>query len=193
MLSKNYDMKWSVFVLLALLLTPVCGMAVVEDSMHMSSGQFPTMELLTNKESYGAGDHGFVVLRLDTYGLMDSADIEVEILSPSGKLVEGDILYTDIPKETVMNPETKQTVQVVYEESVEYFGPEKTIIRMVEFEIPMDVLTGDYTITGMASGGGSVLKQQKTVHITGPGGFVDYIFLVYIAMLVYSLYLLRRE
>jgi hypothetical protein len=193
MLSINYDMKWSVFVLLALVLIPACAMAVAEGPVLTDSGQFPTMELLTNKESYSAGDSGFVVLRLDTYGMMDSADIEIEILSPSGKLVEGDILYTDIPEETVLNPETKQTVQVVYEESVEYFGPEKTIIRMVEFEIPMDVLTGDYMITGMASGGGSVLEQQKTVHITGPGGFMDYIFLVYIAMLVYSLYLLRRE
>ncbi len=167
--------------------------AIAEDTITTPGEGEPALEVITNKLYYAAGDVGFVVLRLDTYGKMGSADMEVEILSPSGRMVGGDMLYTKIPKEVIVNPNTMQTAQVLYDESIEYFGDERTAFRIIEFEIPMDIMSGDYTITGRASGGGIVLEDEAVVHMEGPGGFLNMIFVVYIVILAYSVYLLRRE
>jgi len=180
------------FAFLVLLLT-ISGPVLAGAEDVLTRPDQPALEIFTNKHSYLAGESGFVVLRLDTYGKIDSAEIEIEVLSESGKLVEGDILYTKIPARTIVNPETKQTVQFLYDESIHYFGPEKSIFRIIEFEIPMDIPTGDYAIAGRVTAGDMVLKGQTSVQIAGPGGFLDYIFLVYIAVLIYSLYLLRRN
>jgi hypothetical protein len=181
-----------VFSVLFLVLLISCPMlAGAQDTL--TTPDEPALEIFTNKKSYHAGDSGFAVLRLDTYGKLDSAEIQIEILSPGGKLVEGDILYTKIPKGTIVNPDTKQTVQVLYDESIYYFGPEKTIYRTVDFEVPMDIPTGDYIISGQVTGAGVVLHEKTGVHISGPGGFLNYIFLLYIVVLLYSLYLLRRS
>ena len=167
--------------------------AVAQDAITTSEEGEPVLEVITNKFYYAAGDVGFVVLRLDTYGKMDNADIEIEILSPSGKLVEGDMMYTKIPKEVIVNPNTMQTAQILYDESIQYFGDERTAFRIIEFEIPMDIMSGEYTVTGRASGGGIVLEDEAIVHMEGPGGFLNIIFVVYIVILAYSVYLLRRE
>lgn len=181
-----------IFMVIALAASATSS-AVAEETLTTPEGGEPTLELITNKQYYRAGDEGFVVLRLDTYGKMESADIEVEVLSPGGKLVEGEMMYTRIPKEVILNPNTMQTAQVLYDESIHYFGAEKTAFRIIEFEVPMDILSGDYTITGRAGGGGIVLTDEATVHMEGPGGFLNIIFVVYIVILAYSVYLLRRE
>lgn len=168
------------------------GPAAVLAQNIMSTSNEPSLQLYTNKGSYEAGDEGFVVLQLDTYGQMDSAEIEIQVLSESGKLVEGYLLYTKIPKSTLVNPETKQTTQVIYDESIQYFGPEKTIFRIINFEIPLDVPTGSYSVIGLVSGNAISLKGETSMYVTGPGGSVNLIFLAYLAVLVFSLYLIRR-
>lgn len=180
-------------LLVVALAAAACSSAVAEDTLTAPEEGEPSLEVITSKFYYMAGDEGFVVLRLDTYGKMENADIEVEVLSPSGKLVEGEMMYTKIPKEVIVNPNTMQTAQVLYDESIHYFGAERTAFRIIEFEVPMDILSGDYTITGRASGGGIVLEDEVIVHMEGPGGFVNIIFVVYIVILAYSVYLLRRE
>ena len=181
-----------IFLIVALA-AAVSSSAVAEETLTTPEEGEPSLEVITNKFYYLAGDEGFVVLRLDTYGKMGNADIEVEVLSPSGKLVEGEMMYTKIPKEVIVNPNTMQTAQVLYDESIHYFGAERTAFRIIEFEIPMDILSGDYTITGRARGGGIVLEDEAIVHMEGPGGFLNIIFVVYIVILAYSVYLLRRE
>jgi hypothetical protein len=164
--------------------------AIAQDAIS-DKGE-PRLEILSNKAAYGAGEGGFIVIRLDTFGKMDSARIELEITSPVGKFVEGDILYTDIPETAVVNPNTRQTAQVMYNEGIGYFGAGNSIIRIVEFEVPMDVSSGTYSITGRASGAGMSLEDSIEVSMSGPGGFMDVIFILYIAALLYSLYLLRK-
>ncbi|MBN2331249.1 MAG: hypothetical protein JXC85_05540 [Candidatus Aenigmarchaeota archaeon] len=186
-------MQWTLLFIVLVASSPLARGALAEDAITAPEGGEPSLEVITNKFYYLAGEEGFVVLRLDTYGKMGTADIEVEILSPSGKLVDGGMMYTRIPKEVIVNPNTMQTAQILYDESIKYFGDEKTAFRIIEFEVPMDILSGDYTITGRAAGGGIVLHDEATVHMEGPGGFLNVIFVVYILILVYSVYLLRRE
>jgi hypothetical protein len=187
-------MKKILWVLLVVtVMAAASSSAVAEDTIITPEEGQPALEVITNKNNYAAGDVGFVVLRLDTYGKMGSADIEVEVLSPSGKLVEGDMMYTKIPKEVIVNPNSMQTAQILYDESIQYFSDGRTAFRIIEFEVPMDIMSGEYTITGRASGGGIVLEDEAVVHMEGPGGFLNIIFVVYIVILAYSVYLLRRE
>jgi hypothetical protein len=182
--------KCAVAALACVLLMAVPQFAAAQDALTESDE--PTLHIFTNRAHYEGGERGFVVLVLETHGKMQSAEIEIEVLSESGNLVEGDILHTKIPMTSIVNQGTKQTVQLMYDESITYFGPEKTVYRTVDFEVPMDISTGRYTITGRVTSPGIVLNEEASIYITGPGGFLDVMFLVYIAALVCSFYLLRR-
>lgn len=184
---------WLQFFLLVMLFSIVClvifGAAQPDD---YTTGE-PALLLYTNKPAYSAGESGFLILILETYGKMDSAEMEIGVLSPRGVMVEGYLIYTDIPKTVVVDRFSQQTEQVVYNESVPFFGRERTIYRVIDFEVPLDVLTGEYRISGLVTGSGFTLREEVPVHFSGPGGFLDVIFLVYIAVLLFSLYLLRRS
>ena len=152
----------------------------------------PSLSLQTSKDRYYAGESGFVVIRLDTYGLIEEVDMEVEVLSPAGKLVEGDMLYVRIPATTTVLEEG-QSVQTIYTETLTYFGPGKSVYRTVPFEIPLDIANGEYTVAARAVYSGGTLKDETTVQMMGPGGFLDIIFAVYLVILALSVYMLRRS
>jgi len=184
-------MKWaalSVFLVISVIIQ--CAPVYADE---LTDSRNPALHITTNKNLYEAGERGFIVVRLDTYGKMDSAEIEMEILSSSGRLVEGDIIYTTIPSKTTVNTDTKQTEQTFYDESVTYFGEEKTIYRVIDFEIPLDTPEGTYSITARVTAPGIFLKEQEMVQISGPGGFVNFIFVAYAAVLLCAIYLLRRS
>ncbi len=167
----------------------IMGGAHAQHSFGPGSG--PVLHLITNKASYDSGESGFVVLMMDTYGVIDKADIEVEMLSDDGRLVGGDVMSTEIP-ESSGEDEPYQTVQTIYQESVTYFGPERKVYRTVEFDVPLDARTGNYTILGRVVSPEATLTEKVGIHVTGPGGFTDVIFLAYIAVLGFSFYLIRR-
>lgn len=182
-----------VYAVLVSIMVLSLPLSMVQAQDTLSRSDTPVLEAYANKDSFEAGEHGFVIVVLETYGKMESALIEVEVLSPSGKFTEGDILYTKIPQESVFNEQTSQTAQIIYSESVEYFTPQKTIFRLVDFDVPINAKTGDYKIAVRVTGADVSLVEEDVIGISGPGGFLDIIFLAYIVVLAISLfYLLRR-
>jgi hypothetical protein len=183
--------KCKAFCVAVLLLMASAAAASAQETLK--GHEVPTLHIFTDRGFYEGGERGYVVLVIDTYGQVERAGIEVEVLSESGAVVEGDLLYTNIPQAVIVNPQTKQTMQKMYEESITYFGPQVTVYRFVEFEVPLDAKTGDYTITGRVFSSEIALEEETMIHVTGPGGFMDIIFLLYIAVLLVSFYLLRRN
>jgi len=153
----------------------------------------PRLEIYTDKNSYYAGEKGIITAEIETFGAIQEAEIEMEILSPEGKLVYGDLLYTKVPRESVLNPYTEQTVQVLYQEDIDYMSPGKIIRRNIDFEVPIDTKTGTYTINTKLVSPYMTLEKSKFLYISGEGEFVDVIIIIYIVILVFSLYLVWRD
>ena len=153
----------------------------------------PQLDVYTDKCSYEAGDNGKIITEIKTYGIIKDALIEVEILTPEGKLVYGDILYTQIPIKTILNPTVTQTEQVVYHENIDYVGPEKTITRTIPFEVPFNAIEGFYTLNVRMTTPEMRMESSKNIYIIGGGEKVDLIMILYILTLVFSLYLIWRD
>jgi len=154
--------------------------------------QEPRIEIYTNKESYHAGERGIIIAEIETLGEMSEAEIEIEILSPEGKLVYGDLVYTRIPQRTVLNPYTEQTEQIIYHEDIEYLSPGKVVRRYVDFEIPIDVISGTYTVNVRLASAETFIEKSKSLYISGSGKYIEFVIVIYIVILIFSLYLLWR-
>ncbi len=155
--------------------------------------QQPSMEIITNKNTYLSGESGTITVRIESFGRISEAEIELEIISPGGVPIFGDIIYTKIPSEIVLNENTEQTVQTLYRDNIDFMGPEKTVERNVEFEIPIDVTEGVYTLYAKLTTPGMVLEDSKFLFISGGGEAVDVVIIIYILILTFSLYLVWRE
>lgn len=150
----------------------------------------PRLNVCTNKCSYFAGEIGELEMTIDSLGMISEAEVEVEVLSPEGKLVYGDLFYTEMPAKTLLNPYTEQTQQVIYHEHIDYLSPEKTVKRNVYFEIPLDAPTGEYTINVKLFSPDLRLEKTNKIYINGGEETVDLIIIFYILVLAFSLYLL---
>ncbi len=150
------------------------------------------IEIYTDKESYVSGERGTIIIEVETFGKMEQAEIEIEILSPGGKLVYGDLLYTQIPRKTVLNPYTEQTEQVIYHEDIGYMGPGKIVRRIVDFEVPIDAVKGTYTLNVKLRSPDITFGKSESLYISGGGEAIDVIILIYIVILIFSLYLVWR-
>ena len=153
----------------------------------------PELNVYADKCSYEAGDSGKIITEIKTYGMIEDTLIEVEVLTPEGKLVYGDILYTEVPIKTILNPTITQTEQVVYHENIDYVGPEKTITRTIPFEVPLDAAEGFYTLNVRMTTPKMKMEDSKNIYIIGGGEKVDLIMLLYIMTLILSLYLIWRD
>jgi len=167
----------------------IVNVACAQNSFGSGSG--PTLHLASNKDSYESGESGFVVLMIDTYGIIKNAVIEVEILNKERNIIGGDIQETEVP-ESAGDGKVYQTMQTIYNESVTYFGPERKVYRTIDFDLPLDLRSGNYTIVGRVVSPEMTLSEKVGIHITGPGGYTDVMFLAYIAVLGFSFYLIRR-
>jgi hypothetical protein len=155
--------------------------------------QQPSMEIYTEKNTYLSGERGTINIRIDTFGRMSEAEIELEILSPGEKPIFGDIVYTKIPSEIILNENTEQTVQTLYQESIDFMGPEKTVIKSIGFEVPIDATEGIYTLYAKLTSPGMTLEKTKFLFISGGGEIIDVVILFYIVILIFSLYLVWRD
>ncbi|NIO44037.1 MAG: hypothetical protein GTN36_00585 [Candidatus Aenigmarchaeota archaeon] len=179
--------------ILTLVLVLFLAIPVVADEITIAKETKESrLEIYTDRDSYYSGERGRIILEIETFGEMEEAEIELEILSPEGKFVYGDILYTEIPRKTVLNPDTEQTEQILYHEDISYMKPGKTIIRVIDFEVPIDAVTGTYTININLISPGITFGKSEFLYISGSGGSVDVIILVYIVILIFSLYLAWR-
>ena len=154
--------------------------------------QNPRLEIYANRDSYYAGEKGIITAEIETYGIIRQAEIELEILSPEGKLIYGNLLYTEIPQKSILNPYTEQTEQILYHENIEYMGPEKIVKRNIDFEVPIDAVTGTYTMNMILRTPEIELKKSGFLYISGGGQMIDFIILIYIVILIFSLYLIWR-
>jgi len=150
------------------------------------------IEIYTDKDSYFSGERGTIIAEIETFGEMQEAEIELEILSPEGKLVYGDLLYTKIPRKSVLNPGTEQTEQVLYHEDISYMSSGKTIRRVIDFEVPIDAVTGTYTLNVNLVSPDISFGKSEFLYISGSGQSVDVIIFIYIVILIFSLYLAWR-
>jgi hypothetical protein len=154
--------------------------------------QQPTIEIYTDKNTYLSGQRGIIDIEVKTFGRISEAEIELEIISPGGVPIFGDIIYTKIPNEIVLNENTEQTIQTLYQETIDFMGPEKTACRSIEFEVPIDATEGIYTLYMRMTSPGLVLEKTKYLFISGGGEAVDFVIIIYIIILIFSLYLIWR-
>jgi len=181
------------FQILALVLILFLAIPVVADELTIpKEARESRLEIYTDKDSYYSGERGKIILEIETFGVMQETEIELEILSPEGKLVYGDILYTEIPRKTVLNPDTEQTEQVIYHEDIGYMSSGKTIRRVIDFEVPIDAVTGTYTLNIELISPDMSFGKSEFLYISGSGNNVDVIILIYIVILIFSLYLAWR-
>jgi hypothetical protein len=187
------DRLFLVLMFLGLFLCSAFPYAAAQDAM--AEAEVPSLHIMPSKASYEAGERGFAVLVIETYGKISQAEVELELLSSTGALKGGDVISTDIPGKDAGDtlPEKAVTQSWFYSEGVEYFAPEKTVYRVFPFDIPIDAQTGNYTLVGRVSGDGVSLREESRIRVEGPGGLVNLLFVGYIAVLLYSVYLLRRE
>ena len=150
------------------------------------------MEIYTDKNTYLSGQRGTITIEIQTFGRISEAEIELEILSPGGKPIFGDIIYTKIPSEIVLNENTEQTIQTLYQETIDFMGPEKTATKSIDFEIPIDATEGIYTLYMRMTSPGLTLDKTKYIFISGGGQVVDIVIIIYILILIFSLYLVWR-
>jgi hypothetical protein len=154
--------------------------------------QDPSIEIFTDKNTYLSGHRGTITVEVKTYGRISEAEIELEILSPSGIPIFGDIIYTKIPSQIVLNENTEQTVQTLYQETIDFMGPEKTATKSIDFEVPIDATEGIYTLYARMTSPGMTLESRKYLFIGGGGEAVDFVIIIYILILIFSLYLIWR-
>jgi hypothetical protein len=174
-------MKFQIFTLALILLLSASVFA-----------QEPSMEIYADKSTYLSGEIGTITVEVKTFGRMSEAEIELEILSPGGKPIFGDIVYTKMPSEIILNENTAQTMQTLYEESIDFMGPEKSVMRTIDFEVPIDATEGVYTLYTKLTSPGMTLEKSKFLFISGGGEIVDVIIIIYIVILIFSLYLVWR-
>lgn len=155
--------------------------------------QEPSVVISTDKNTYLSGEMGTISIEIETFGRMSEAEIELEIFSPGGVPIFGDIVYTKIPSEIVLNENTEQTIQALYRETIDFMGPEKSVVRNVNFEVPIDATEGIYTLYMKLTSPGLTLERNKYLFIVGGGEVVDFVIIIYIVILVFSLYLVWRE
>ncbi|NIM47135.1 MAG: hypothetical protein GTN40_03185 [Candidatus Aenigmarchaeota archaeon] len=179
--------------ILTLILIMLLALPVVADELTIpKEAKGSRIEIYTDEESYYSGERGIIIAEIETFGEMQEAEIEIEILSPEGKLVYGDLLYTEIPRKTVLNAETEQTEQVIYHEDIGYMSPQKTIRRVIDFEVPIDAVTGTYTLNVNLRSPDITFGKSEFLYISGSGETIDFIILIYIVILIFSLYLIWR-
>jgi hypothetical protein len=154
--------------------------------------QEPSIEIYTDRNTYLSGQRGTVIIEAKTFGRISEAEIELEIFSPSGSPIFGDIIYTKIPSEIVLNENTEQTVQTLYDEDIDFMGPEKTASKSIDFEVPIDAPEGVYTLFARMTSPALTLESRKFLFISGGGEAVDFVLIIYIIILIFSLYLVWR-
>ena len=169
---------------LILILTLALAMPVIAEQ--------PKIEIYTDKNTYLSGERGIITAEIETFGVIHEAEIEMEILGPSGKFVYGDLLYIQIPKKTILNPNTMQTEQVLYHEDIDYLDAGKTIRRNINFEVPINAVEGIYTVIVRLASPYITLEGSKYLYISGGGEVIDIIIIIYIVILILSLYLIWR-
>ena len=152
--------------------------------------QQPNVQVYTDRGIYSAGECGTIFIDIDTFGKLSSAEIEALILSPEGQLVDGYIIITDIPEETVLNPQTEQTIQTIIEEDIEYFQEEMKVTRQVNFKLSENLPLGSYPIEVLVRSPEMSLQGSGSLMVVGPGVF-DITILIYIAIVIFSIYLMR--
>ncbi|MFH1473839.1 MAG: hypothetical protein ABIE55_02995 [Candidatus Aenigmatarchaeota archaeon] len=154
--------------------------------------QEPTMEIYTDRSTYLAGEIGTIRIEIESFGRISEAEIELEILSPGGVPIFGDIIYTKIPSEIVLNENTGQTVQTLYKDTIDFMGPEKSVVKNINFEVPINAEEGVYTLFMRLTSPGLTLHKANYLFISGGGEIVDVVIIIYIIILIFSLYLVWR-
>ncbi len=136
------------------------------------------VSIYTDKGVYQAGDTGRLFIEISS--AERNIEVVAEIISPEGIIIDGAILYTDLPERVVINPDTWQTEQVLIKEDVKYFTEGK-IIREIPFAVPQAAPTGDYTVNVYI---GNELKKSATIGIIGHGT-ANAILLIYLLAIVF--------
>jgi hypothetical protein len=148
----------------------------------VAMAQEPKLNIYTDRSVYQSGESGIIFMELNTYGLIKDAEIEVVILSPENIIINGVIIYTEIPEKIIINKDIWQTEQIILREGLEFLHEEKTIMRSIDFTIPEAAPTGDYRIIAKATYIGGVLEQTGVIAIIGQG-VVDAIIVIYIIII----------
>jgi len=155
--------------------------------------QDPELNIYADRLVYGSGESGSLLLELNTYGLMKEAEIEVVILSPENVIVDGVIIYTEIPEKIVVNKDLWQTEQIILKEGFEFLGDEKTVLREISFTIPQAAPTGNYRVKARVLYIGGVIEEIGIFGVIG-GGVVDSILVVYVLIIfIVILAIIHRE
>ncbi len=137
-----------------------------------------TINIYTDKGVYQAGDTGKLFIEISSAD--KNIEIVAEIVSPEGVIIDGAILYTDLPEKIVLNPDTWQTEQVLIKEDMKYFTEGK-MTREIPFAVPQAAPTGDYTVNVYI---GNELRKSATIGIIGQEAVND-ILLIYLIVIIF--------
>lgn len=135
------------------------------------------VDVYTDKGIYQAGDTGNIFIDIDMEER--NAEIIAEVVSPEGIIIDGAILYTDLPERIVINPDKWQTEQVLLEEGINYFT-EGRMTRIIPFAVPQAAVTGDYAVNVYVNG---ELKKSAAISIIGHEA-VNAILLIYVLAII---------
>lgn len=144
-------------------------------AIALSSG---TINIYTDKGVYQAGDTGRLFIEISS--AERNIEIVAEVVSPEGIIIDGAILYTDLPERVAINPDTWQTEQVLIKEDMKYFTEGK-MTREIPFAVPQAAPTGDYTVNVYI---GNELKKSATIGIIGQEAVND-ILLIYLLVIIF--------
>lgn len=136
----------------------------------------PSVDVRTDRGFYQAGDTGKIFIEID--GTEKNMEIVAEIVSPEGVIIDGAILYTDIPERMVLNPDTWQTEQILMQEDMKYIQ-EGIATRVIPFAVPQAAITGDYAVNVYAG----ETKKSTTISIIGQEA-VNAILLIYLMAII---------
>jgi hypothetical protein len=169
------------YLLAALLIFALLATPVLAD---------PSVVIETDKDYYAAGEQGLITVLITPDGVIKEAEIIIEVVTDEEIPVFADIIYTQIPYQTILNNH-EVTMQVIYNEDISYFE-NLTARRDIIFDVPLEVPIGNYTINVMLESPDITLTTSKEIEIYGSGNYVDILFIIYILILVYVIYMLIR-
>jgi hypothetical protein len=159
-----------------------------------ASAQQPSMHVYSDRYSYFSGENCLLTIKVDTFGLIDRAEVGIELATESGRTVDGVIFRMDVPDVEVVNRGLKETSIELYGEGPAYMAPEKTIYRTVSFRVAEGLPSGIYKFNVMLSSPSGGLLSSSAVEITGrPGTGEGLVLVMYIFLMLYTIYILVRD
>lgn len=161
--------------------------------VSLAQAQSPLLQVYTDEYSYLSGDICYMTIKLDTYGRLSQGEVSVELTDRNGALADGVIFHTSVPEKFVQNSGRKETVMEVINEGVQYNSPEKTIYRTVDFRIPADLEPGIYNVGVMFFAPEGRLSAGSRIEVaSGDGSGMGIVLAIYIFLIIYTVYTLRR-